>query len=66
MAKSVLVPVRNIDNADELAGILGCGTCCGTSSLSLKYLGLPLGACFKAKSIWEYFFIFLKKVMLYI
>jgi hypothetical protein len=50
MAKSVLVPVGNMDNADELAGILGWGT----SSLPLKYLGLPLGACFKAKSIWEY------------
>jgi hypothetical protein len=34
---------------DGLAGILGCGV----SSLPLKYLGLPLGACFKAKSIWD-------------
>jgi len=34
---------------DGLAGILGCGV----ASLPLKYLGLLLGASFKAKSIWE-------------
>jgi hypothetical protein len=44
--KSVLVPVGIVDNMDDLAGILGCGV----SSLPLKYLGLPLGAPFKAKS----------------
>ena len=47
MAKSILVAVGNVDDVVELAGVLGCGT----SSLPLKYLGLPLGACFKAKSI---------------
>jgi len=41
-----LVPVGHVDNVDDLAGILGCGV----SSLPLKYLGLPLGAPFKAKS----------------
>jgi hypothetical protein len=49
MAKSTLVPVGDVDNVEELAGVLGCGT----TSLPLKYLGLPLGACFKAKSIWD-------------
>jgi hypothetical protein len=49
LAKSVLVPVGNVDNVDGLVGILGCGV----SSLPLKYLGLPLGACYKAKSIWD-------------
>lgn len=49
MAKSVLVLVGTVDNVGDLAGILGCGT----SSLPLKYLSLPLGACFKAKSIWD-------------
>jgi hypothetical protein len=44
--KSVLVPVGYVDNMDDLAGILDCGF----SSLPLKYLGLPLGAPFKAKS----------------
>jgi hypothetical protein len=47
--KSVLVPVGIVDNMDDLAGILGCGV----SSLPLKYLGLPLGAPFKAKSSWD-------------
>jgi hypothetical protein len=49
LAKSVLVPVGDVDNMDELAGIMGCGV----SSLPLKYLGLSLGAPFKAKSIWD-------------
>jgi hypothetical protein len=47
--KSVLVPVGHVDNMDDLAGILGCGV----SSLPLKYLGLPLGAPFKAKFSWD-------------
>jgi len=49
LARSLLVPVGNVDNVVELAVILGCGT----SSLPLKYLGMPLGACYKAKSIWD-------------
>jgi hypothetical protein len=49
LAKSVLVYVGDVDNMDELAGIMGCGV----SSLPLKYLGLPLGTPFKAKSIWD-------------
>jgi hypothetical protein len=47
MAKLILVLVGNVDDVVELASMLGCGT----SSLPLKYLGLPLGARFKAKSI---------------
>jgi hypothetical protein len=49
LAKSVLAPMGDVDNMDELARIMGCGV----SSLPLKYLGLPLGALFKAKSIWD-------------
>lgn len=49
LAKSVLVHMGHVDNMDELAGILGCGV----SSLPLKYIGLPLGAPFKAKSSWD-------------
>ena len=45
----MLVPLGNVDNVDGLAGILGCGV----SSLPLKYLGLPLGASYKATSIWD-------------
>jgi len=47
LAKSVPFPVGDVDNVDELAGIMGCGV----YSLPLKYLGLSLGAPFKAKSI---------------
>jgi len=46
LAKSVLVLVGCVDNVDGLAGVLGYGV----SLLPLKYLGLPLGASFKAKS----------------
>ena len=46
MAKSILVHVGNVDNVVKLVGLLGCKT----SSLPLKYLGLLLGAHFKAKS----------------
>jgi hypothetical protein len=49
LAKSVLVPMGGDVNVDDLAGILGCEV----SSLPLKYLGLSLGAPFKAKSIWD-------------
>jgi hypothetical protein len=49
LAKSVVVPVGNVDDVASLANILGCGV----SSLPLKYLGLPLGACYKAKPIWN-------------
>jgi hypothetical protein len=49
LAKSLLVPIGNVDNVTELASILGCGT----SSLPLKYLGMPLGARHKATSTWD-------------
>jgi hypothetical protein len=49
LAEFVLVPVCNVDNMGELTGIIGCWT----SSLPLKYLGLLLGAFYKAKSIWD-------------
>jgi hypothetical protein len=49
LAKSVSIPVGDGVNVDDLAGILGCGV----SSFPLKYLGLLLGAPFKARSIWD-------------
>jgi hypothetical protein len=49
LSKSELVPVGNVVGVEGLAGILGCRV----SSLPLKYLGLPLGASFKAKPIWN-------------
>jgi len=49
LAKSPLVLVGNVANVAELTVILGCGT----SSIPLKYLGMQLGVCYKAKSIWD-------------
>jgi hypothetical protein len=49
LAKSELVLVANVNNVDGLAGIMGREV----SSFPLKYLGLPLEASFKAKSIWD-------------
>uniref|UniRef100_A0A2N9HXJ9 Reverse transcriptase domain-containing protein n=1 Tax=Fagus sylvatica TaxID=28930 RepID=A0A2N9HXJ9_FAGSY len=48
LSKSELVPVGPVPNVPELAGILGCSV----ASLPFTYLGLPLGASFKMKSIW--------------
>jgi hypothetical protein len=44
-----LVSVGNVDNVEGLARILGCRVSC----LPMKYLGLLLGASFKAKCIWN-------------
>jgi hypothetical protein len=38
-----------VENVDNLAHILGCRV----ASLSMTYLSLPLGASFKATSIWN-------------
>jgi hypothetical protein len=46
--KSELVLVENVDHVEGLVDILGCGV-----SLPVKYLGLPLGASYKAKHIWD-------------
>jgi hypothetical protein len=49
LAKSVLIPVGNVEQVAMLASILGCGV----ASLLVKYLGLPLKASYKAKHIWD-------------
>lgn len=49
LVKSELVPVGNINNVEALASILDCRV----SSLPMKYLGLLLGASFKAKFMWD-------------
>jgi hypothetical protein len=38
-----------LEDVDNLAHILGCRV----TSLSMTYLGLPLGASFKAPFIWN-------------
>ena len=49
LGKSEMVPVGEVHNVEDLALILGCKV----APLPMKYLGLPLGAPFKAKSIWN-------------
>jgi hypothetical protein len=47
LPKLELVLMGNVVKVDSLVGILGCGV----SSLPLKYIGLPLGASYKASII---------------
>jgi hypothetical protein len=49
LSKSVLIAVGNVEEVNLLADILGCGI----DSLPVKYLGLPLGASYNAKHIWD-------------
>uniref|UniRef100_A0A2N9G2U9 Reverse transcriptase domain-containing protein n=1 Tax=Fagus sylvatica TaxID=28930 RepID=A0A2N9G2U9_FAGSY len=47
--KSEMAPVGSVHALDSLAAILGCKTV----QLPMSYLGLPLGANYKSKSIWN-------------
>ena len=49
LGKSELVPVGVVHNIDLFLVVLGCKQ----GSLPMKYLGLPLGAKFKDKTIWN-------------
>jgi len=49
MSKSVLIPIGEVPELDNLAQFFGCGV----DSLPSSYLGLPLGASFKSKVVWE-------------
>jgi hypothetical protein len=49
LAKSMLIPMGNVQQVDYLASILGCEV----ASLPLEYLGLPLGAPNNASHIWD-------------
>ena len=49
LGKSKLVAVGAVLNMEILVAVLGCNQ----GSLPMKYLGLPLGAKFKDKSIWN-------------
>ena len=49
LGKSELVPVGVVHNFDLLLNVLGYKQ----GSLPMKYLGLPLGANFKDKTIWN-------------
>ncbi|XP_028078613.1 uncharacterized protein LOC114280444 [Camellia sinensis] len=49
LAKSELIPVGEVATIPVLAAILGCKV----ANLPITYLGLPLGASFKAKGVWD-------------
>ena len=49
LTKSSILPIGQVDNIQLLAGILGYSI----DSFPTSYLGLPLSAKFKDKSIWE-------------
>lgn len=49
LAKSSLIAVGDVPNLDQLAADLGCRM----GSFSSSYLGMPLGASFKKKEIWD-------------
>jgi len=49
LTKSSILPVGELDNIQILAGVLGCKI----NSFPITYLGLPLGAKFKEKAIWD-------------
>lgn len=49
LEKSELIPMRRVDNLEELAKELGCKV----SVLPLTYLVLPLGALFKFVAVWD-------------
>ncbi|XP_028087530.1 uncharacterized protein LOC114288243 [Camellia sinensis] len=53
LAKSELIPVGQVARSSVLAAMLGCKVV----SLPVTYLGLPLGASFKATGIWEEWWI---------
>jgi hypothetical protein len=49
LGKSEIVPIREVEDVEELAHLLGCRV----ASLAMKFLGLPLGASYKATAIWN-------------
>lgn len=49
LCKSMVFPVGNASNVEALAECLGCSG----GVLPPKYLGLPLGAPYRCKSLWD-------------
>jgi hypothetical protein len=50
MSKSEMVPVGDVPNLSILADIM----CCCIREFPMTYLGMPLGASFKSKAIWNF------------
>ncbi len=49
VGKSEMVPIGVVTNIHELAAMLDCRI----SALPMNYLGLPLGARYKSKALWD-------------
>ena len=49
VAKSEMVPIREVNNMQALAELLGCRI----RALPMTFLGMPLGASHKSPSIWN-------------
>lgn len=47
--KSIIYPINQVPNVEELAGIMGCSI----ETLPTLYSGLPLGAKFKNYKVWN-------------
>jgi len=49
LAQSVLIPIGKVPDLHHLAQFFDCRV----DSLPSTYLGLPLGASYKCKTVWE-------------
>ena len=49
MTKSEMIPIGEVENLSYLADILSCRI----GALPMSYLGMPLGASFKAVGVWN-------------
>lgn len=49
IVKSEIIPVGDVENIDALTFVFGCKT----AYLPSSYLGLPLGAKYKSKALWN-------------
>ena len=49
LAKSVIIPIGEVPNVNALAQFFGCKV----DYLPSSYLGLPLGASYKSKAVWD-------------
>ena len=49
LAKNVIIPIGEVPNVNTLAHFFGCRV----DYLPSSYLGLPLGASYKSKAIWD-------------
>ena len=49
LAKSVIIPIGDVPNVNALAHFFGCRV----DYLPSTYLGLPLGASYKSKVVWD-------------